>query len=883
MNDMNNGDFHPRDSKLLICLYSDPNFLALNILEILLAKNCVIKIISDDIQKWKERTSKLNSPSRFSVIGTDEYKNLADFSYAIFCGGFLNKDSGVTDFKKFISNKHFGNAKTLALFPFETFSLKTNSKIAISDNAAIIYLGDLLGPRIDLDSDLLLPSLVNEMVIKRSVTLAVGEVFYPIFIADAAKTIVKWLLSFGPYGKDTFLLGRQVSSGDFWKQNLKSFPDLKVEYDTNIETRFVPKGYDTVILNSNLNICLNETYRWLIQYNNDSSKAPRIVSPKKVKIRKPSKFRFLKPYLLPAFIILFFPLITSAISIALLFFSYKQFIAEDINGAERYALLAKTVFVIGKGESNVLAYVPVLGRIYSETSFISYAGETLSDITFNSIPMVESGRQIIAGVLGTGVYDIKTPSAQIKSGLNYAYQQLAYFQIVTNDKASSGILSAKQMLQVVDFDKLKNLAEEGSILSDNLPSILGQGVEKSYLILFENNMELRPTGGFIGSYGVANFGQGNLNGLNIDDIYSADGQLKGHVEPPAPIKNYLGEANWWFRDSNWDPDFPTSAQRAEWFLGKEMNQQVDGVVAIDLELIKEILNYTGPIFLPDYNLTVTSQNLYEKTQEEAQANFFPGSRQKASFLTALSRELISQIPKMNAKNRMLVLKSFYDSLTARHIQIYLHDQNSEDAIDSLGWDGKIKAYSCGDNCYSDFFGDVEANVGVNKSNYFINRKLYFNANIDTQKITRQLTVSLDNTANPSLGPSGIYKTYIRIMIPSDANVVGIRDLTGQSKTTLQPDITQESGRQEVGAFVQVTPGETSDIEFEWENDIPQNSNITSYGLFVRKQAGVGADPITVKFDGIGHLVSSPAFSLTGSNEYSYNTVLDKDLFARLSW
>jgi len=125
--------------------------------------------------------------------------------------------------KKFISNKHFGNAKTLALFPFETFSLKTNSKIAISDNAAIIYLGDLLGPRIDLDSDLLLPSLVNEMVIKRSVTLAVGEVFYPIFIADAAKTIVKWLLSFGPYGKDTFLLGRQVSSGDFWKQNLKSF------------------------------------------------------------------------------------------------------------------------------------------------------------------------------------------------------------------------------------------------------------------------------------------------------------------------------------------------------------------------------------------------------------------------------------------------------------------------------------------------------------------------------------------------------------------------------------------------------------------------------------------------------------------------------------
>jgi len=117
------------------------------------------------------------------------------------------------------------------------------------------------------------------------------------------------------------------------------------------------------------------------------------------------------------------------------------------------------------------------------------------------------------------------------------------------------------------------------VLSANLPSILGQDTNKNYLILFENNMELRPTGGFIGHTVLQNFGGGKLNGLDINDIYSADGQLKGHGEPPAPIKNYLGEANWWFRDSNWDPDFPTSAERAEWFLNKEMDQNFDGVIS----------------------------------------------------------------------------------------------------------------------------------------------------------------------------------------------------------------------------------------------------------------------------------------------------------------
>jgi hypothetical protein len=88
---------------------------------------------------------------------------------------------------------------------------------------------------------------------------------------------------------------------------------------------------------------------------------------------------------------------------------------------------------------------------------------------------------------------------------------------------------------------------EGRVLAGNLPSILGKDGIKTYLILFQNNMELRPTGGFIGSYGLATFDSGRLTDLTINDVYSADGQLNGHVEPPAPIKDYLGEANWWLQ------------------------------------------------------------------------------------------------------------------------------------------------------------------------------------------------------------------------------------------------------------------------------------------------------------------------------------------------
>ena len=872
------------ESKPLVLVFSDPNFLAVNILETLLSKNCIVVVVTDDKDGWLEMTTHIASLARFSFIGFEEYKKISNFTYAIFCGGFLKKENAITDFKKFIFNKNFGNAKTLAILPFEIFSFRTSNEIAISGNAGIIYVGDLMGPKVDLKSNLLLPSLVNQMVSKHTLTLGVGEIFYPVLVSDVAKAIVKWLLSFGPYGKESFLLGKQLSSSDFWKQNQKSFLDLKVLYDIKIKTRLVPKGYEMVYINSNLNVCFNETYKWIIEKKSSAiEKKPQIKKTTKVKVDKTVKLKFLKPFLLPSLIVLIFPLITSILSCGFLFLAYRQFLTENINNAENLALLAKTVFTIGKEESDVLSYFPLLGRVYKETSYISEAGRTLSDISYNLVPFAENGRQILGNILGDELYDVKIPSTQMKSDLDTIFQEIYNFQVKTQKAANSNVLSAQKALQIVDFTKLENLSQQGELLSASLPSILGQDTDKNYLILFENNMELRPTGGFIGSYGVANFGGGKMNGLEINDIYSADGQLKGHVEPPSPIKNYLGEANWWFRDSNWDPDFPTSSQRAEWFLNKEMGQTVDGVIAVDLEPIKDILTYTGPIFLPDYNLTITADNLYEKTQEEAQADSFAGSRQKASFLTALSRSLIAKIPKMNSKNRMLVLKAFYESLVGRHLQIYLHNDNVASALDKLGWDGKVKTYTCGESCYSDFFGDVEANVGVNKSNYFVKRKLNFKTNIDSQHITRNLTLSLTNSANPSLGLSGIYKSYIRIMIPSDAKVISIKSIIGKNETILQPEITNESGRQEVGVLIEVNPQESTDINFEWQNNIPNGEIISNYGLYVRKQAGVNADSLSVQFTGIGKIDSSPKFSLTAGGVYTYNTTLDQDFFSRISW
>lgn len=869
-----------------VLLFSDPNFLSLNILRDLLNNNFTVNIISDQRKEWTEKATDINNRSNILITPLNKYKKVSSFSYAIYCGGFMKKSLTINDFKKFISNKNFGVAKTLAIFPIEMYPATNTKSIVMSKDAGIIYLGDLFGPQIDLKSDLLLPSLINNMIDKRTLTLGVGELFSPILVSDASKVITRDISSLVFYGSKTFLMGKHTTSTDFWKQNVKYFPGLKIIYDTKVKTRVFPKEDQIRRLNSDLSLFLNITYRWLIK-----DKIPvKITLPNRpLKPKKPNKF--LRPFIICIFLILIFPLITGLISSGLLFFSYKNFISNETNisnenklqNSQRSALLAKTIFIIGEEESKILSHLPGFGKFYKETRYVSYIGENLSDMLMNGFPMANTAEDIINNILGNQIYDLKTPSMQLKSGLDYFYQKISLIQIETKENANDQVLGAKQILNLVDFDKYKNLIQQSSVLINNLPTILGSDTNRSYLTLFQNNMELRPTGGFIGSYGIADFGGGKLNGLTINDIYSADGQLKGHIDPPEPIKKYLGEANWFFRDSNWNPDFATSAQRAEWFLNKEMEQKVDGVVAVDLTPIKKILSYTGPIFLADYNLTVTADNLYEKTQQESQANFFAGSRKKASFLTALSRVLIGKIPQINSKQKLGVLKSIYSALEERSIQIHFNDQTYQDPVDKLAWNGGVSTYSCGDTCYSDFFSDVEANVGVNKSNYFISRGFDFNVSLDKNQILRTLNINLVNSANPSLGASGQYKVYLRILIPQDAHLLGARILNRESQESLPSDVVQTGGRQEVGVYVEILPGDRKTINFRWTTDV-SGTKIGSYGLFVRKQAGTESDPINIQLDSkLPVILSSPVFTLTNVGSYTYNTTLSKDFFSRVSF
>lgn len=875
--------------KYTVCLFAEPNFLATNLFENLLSNNCFVTIITSDTNRWKINTSNITATNRFLIKSINDDTSNYQFNYFVFCDGFLHNKNVKANFSKFLKYNLKSNSKTLLVFPRELSNLLDFRSIEISDNTGVVYVGDLLGPRIDVGEGLIISKYIYNILLKREMNVPVGEILYPLFVSDAARQISKWLFSFGPFGKETYLLGNEISTNSFWQLNSRLVGNIKYLINQDIVASKLTKGIERVYINRDANYQLTETYKWL--KNNELVNVSNKSDRKKTNSQKAiikygfNKTVFQRKY--KAFYILFltffvFPLVGVLLNAGFIYASYKFYILGKDGLSNSLLSLNKYLSQVTMTESRIIKHVPLLGFVYKETEYASNVSYQISGIGISGIPLSRDLFDITKNILSNTSYSSDVLLKSIKDNTGDVYNGIKNINNLTKIGVSENIILAKIIDRKINLDNYENQLLQINVVAGDLPSILGLDKSKTYLVLFENNMELRATGGFIGSYGLLTFGNGKLSDFTISDVYSADGQLNGHVEPPAPIKNYLGEANWWLRDSNWDPDFPTSAKRAEWFLDKEIGRGVDGVVSIDLEPIKEFLKINGPVYLTDYNTSIDDKNLFEKIQSEVQDNSFPGTYQKSSVLTALSRSIINDIGNLGIGKSVSLAGLLYNSLNERHIQIFLHNIDIQKAISGLAWDGSVFIPDCGSNCFSDLIGIVESNVGVNKANYFINRSIDTDIQFNNGYITKSLTLSLNNSANTNLGQSGKYKTYVRLLVPESSNNINMETVLGQTIEKINTEINLAKGRKEVGALVEVLPGETKKVIFRWSNDVDQSPG--NYSLYIRKQAGVDNIPLTVNFSSsMSVLNSNPMFTLTNTGKYVYNTTLKRDLFARFNF
>ena len=152
---------------------------------------------------------------------------------------------------------------------------------------------------------------------------------------------------------------------------------------------------------------------------------------------------------------------------------------------------------------------------------------------------------------------------------------------------------------------------DGALLA---PDLLGVDGPRTYLVLAQNNQELRATGGFISGVGELHIEGGRIASLQFDDSYAVDNFGVPHEVAPADFQATLGGQLWLFRDTNWDPDFPTSARRALEVYANDRGVQADGVVTLDLTALQGLVDATGPIQVEGIEEIVTGANVLQVIQ-----------------------------------------------------------------------------------------------------------------------------------------------------------------------------------------------------------------------------------------------------------------------------
>jgi len=418
-------------------------------------------------------------------------------------------------------------------------------------------------------------------------------------------------------------------------------------------------------------------------------------------------------------------------------------------------------------------------------------------------------------------------------------------------------------------------------------SLAGFKEPRTYLVLLQNSMELRPTGGFIGSVAVASFADGRLTNLDIQDVYTFDGQLKGHVDPPLPIKELLAQEHWYLRDSNWDPDFKESGTRAAWFYEKETGAKVDGVIALSTPFIINLLTATGPIELSDYKDRITAENFYGKSIYYTQNDFFPGSTQKKDFLGSLSRTMVTTITTGTNVNTTKLFQAITTALAGHDILLMFMSPELQSLVDHYAWSGRVPSQAgCTgtgkSTCVFDPLVAVEANLGVNKVNYFV-----------TRTIARTITIREDGTRTQTIelvlrNGSGDeeqnmkYHAYVRFVMPAGSSVDDIM-IDGNS---VKPDTsTIASGKFTVGIPINVPASSEKRVSLSYTDNQPILFGVGGavMDIFTQKQPGVSNTPLhtVIRYPKNWTAGVESRDFIAKQGQLEYNTILTRDDLTRI--
>jgi|GEM_PF-3895778 len=409
---------------------------------------------------------------------------------------------------------------------------------------------------------------------------------------------------------------------------------------------------------------------------------------------------------------------------------------------------------------------------------------------------------------------------------------------------------------------------------DALSSVIGRDGIRRYLIVFQNSNELRATGGFAGSIAEATFDKGALVSVLVPagGSYDLQGDLRAALLPPEPLRLVAGR--WQFHDANWFPDFPTTAAKWNWFYQKSGGPSVDGVIAVTSDILPKLLELTGPISMPDYGRTMTSENVIDETQRIIELEHPVGDNEPKRVIGDLVTEVLKRLEALPPEKLLAAGEVLGESFRTKTVQAAFFESDLSVEVTKLGWSGELKT-DAGDSVLV-----VDTNVGGGKTDHVVSKSMQVEAKLGADGSSYDtVTLAYGHGGLPNDKLTGeTYRDFVRLYVPEGSTLVSATgdfmspeassfetaDPTFKSDPAIAETIDgakegaggtkiwNETGRTVFGNWLTLKPGERAIVRFVYRSgargetrdsfeDTLTGTDFMTYRLRVEKQAGAERD------------------------------------------
>lgn len=498
-----------------------------------------------------------------------------------------------------------------------------------------------------------------------------------------------------------------------------------------------------------------------------------------------------------------------------------------VRASHAFLSLADTAFSIASFEASFVGKADVLAKF----GMVSEKKQRTNGLLFGAVGLSRF-RSVLTG-------ESSNPRVALDAALaNFREMNVSFGRLRGYGKTS----------RFDEYDSVASLIDLLVGSSDVAPLLLGFEKPTRYLLLFQDNEQLRPGGGVVTGYGLVRFEKGKVTDFSLHDTSEVDEHLKGHVEPPFPLRRYQQSVHWYLRDSSFSPDVVSVASKAALLLRLGTNETVDGVVGIDTTFVEGLLALTGPILVPRYNETVRAENLSALMDAHGGENVLGEVFQHATKAPLLT-----------------IAAHLTQAISQKHLTFAFANQHAQALFALHGASPCLcDVRKDEDDVVRDTFGLIDASLGNVRVGRFVKRKVSREVTLDKNGTLLARAILLyENTSEQEA-----YKNYLYLVMPSGATITSISfESTSQKLISavtdpsvyegkkftppsgLEVETIQKGDTMLVGFFFLVPERSKKEIVVTYvlPKRIGANRQSFSYNLLLFKQLGTKEEPIRFSF------------------------------------